>query len=205
LPPPAAPVPPPPLQAPPLAPAAPVDVGAAAFPARRAAPAVAPPAAPVDAAPEPDAAADAPAPEGPPHEQPPRDQPRAAARRRRERQTEDLPPRLKPYEVVLAVLLVLGVGGGLGAFAWRLYRAEQPAAGPTAGELVLRFHAHPPEPGRWAPPPPGPVRLAFYASDRVVALEPPDQASLRAEFGRDSRGRVAWLRWGGRVSPRLSG
>ena len=52
-------------------------------------------------------------------------------------------------------------------------------------------------------PPPGPIRLAFYAKDRVVALAPSLLAGLRGEFGRDSGGRVAWLRWGGRLAPRL--
>ena len=46
-------------------------------------------------------------------------------------------------------------------------------------------------------------RLGFYASDRVVALAPPGQAGLRGDFGRDAAGRVAWLRWGGRLAPRL--
>jgi CubicO group peptidase (beta-lactamase class C family) len=40
--------------------------------------------------------------------------------------------------------------------------------------------------------------------DRVVALEPPEQAGLLGEFGRDVGGRVAWLRWGGRMAPRLA-
>jgi CubicO group peptidase (beta-lactamase class C family) len=84
------------------------------------------------------------------------------------------------------------------------FALQEIVPGAPPGELVLRHHARPPERGRWAPPPPGPIRLAFYAADRVVALEPPDQAGLRAEFGRDTGGRVAWLRWGGRVAPRLT-
>jgi CubicO group peptidase (beta-lactamase class C family) len=83
------------------------------------------------------------------------------------------------------------------------FAVQEIAPGAAAGELVLRHHPHPPAPGRWAPSPPGPIRLAFYAPDRVVALEPPDQASLRGEFGRDPEGRVAWLRWGGRLAPRI--
>ena len=75
--------------------------------------------------------------------------------------------------------------------------------GTKASELVLEHHAREPEPGRWAPPPPAPIRLGFYASDRVVALAPPGQAGLRGDFGRDAAGRVAWLRWGGRLAPRL--
>ena len=75
--------------------------------------------------------------------------------------------------------------------------------GPKASELVLEHHARDPEPGHWAPPPPGPIRLGFYTSDCVVALAPPAQAGLRGDFGRDAAGRVAWLRWGGRLAPRL--
>jgi CubicO group peptidase (beta-lactamase class C family) len=102
---------------------------------------------------------------------------------------------------------VPGLGGDGSEYAGRYdnpFAVQEIVPGMPAGELVLRHHARPPEPGRWAPPPPGPIRLAFYAPDRVVALEPPDQASLRGEFGRDSRGRVVWLRWGGRVAPRLA-
>ena len=75
--------------------------------------------------------------------------------------------------------------------------------GTKASELVLEHHAREPEPGRWAPPPPGPIRLGFYAGDRVVALAPRGQAGLRGDFGRDAAGRVSWLRWGGRLAPRL--
>jgi hypothetical protein len=50
----------------------------------------------------------------------------------------------------------------------------------------------------------GPIRLGFHAPDRVVALEPPEHAGLVGEFGRDVGGRVAWLRWGGRMAPRLT-
>jgi CubicO group peptidase (beta-lactamase class C family) len=83
------------------------------------------------------------------------------------------------------------------------FAVQEIAPGGSAGELLLRYHAHPPARGRWAPPVPPSIRLAFYAPDSVVALEPPDQAGLRGEFGRDARGDVAWLRWGGRVAPRL--
>jgi hypothetical protein len=85
------------------------------------------------------------------------------------------------------------------------FAVQEVAPGETAGELVLRHSAHLPGPGRWAPPPPGPIRLAFYAPDHVVALAPPDQAGLRGEFGRDAGGRVAWLLWGGRMAPRFDG
>ena len=101
---------------------------------------------------------------------------------------------------------VLGLGGDGEEYAGRYdnpFAVQEIVPAAPARELVLRHHPHPPEPGRWAPPPPGPIRLAFYAPDRVVALEPPDQASLRGKFGRDVGGRVVWFRWGGRVAPRL--
>lgn len=56
---------------------------------------------------------------------------------------------------------------------------------------------------RWQPPPPGPTRMAFHAPDRQVALAPEIAEGARAEFGRDARGRVRWLRSGGRIAPRL--
>jgi hypothetical protein len=77
------------------------------------------------------------------------------------------------------------------------------APGAADGELVLEHRLREPRPGTWAPPPPGPIRLAFHAPDRVVAVAPADQAGLRGEFGRDGAGRVAWFRWGGRLAPRL--
>jgi CubicO group peptidase (beta-lactamase class C family) len=100
---------------------------------------------------------------------------------------------------------VRGLAGDPRLYAGRYdnpFAVQEIAPGAASGELLLRHQARPPEPGRWAPSPPGPIRLAFYAPDRVVALEPPDQASLRGEFGRDAEGRVAWLRWGGRLAPR---
>jgi CubicO group peptidase (beta-lactamase class C family) len=54
--------------------------------------------------------------------------------------------------------------------------------------------------------PPGPaaapVRLGFYEADRVVTLDEPGQGSL-SEFLRDASGRLAFLRLGGRVHPKL--
>jgi hypothetical protein len=44
-----------------------------------------------------------------------------------------------------------------------------------------------------ASPAPPPSRLAFYAPDRVVALDPP-LINMRAEFLRDESGRIVWLR-----------
>jgi CubicO group peptidase (beta-lactamase class C family) len=59
-----------------------------------------------------------------------------------------------------------------------------------------------PTPETPAPPAPPPVRLAFTAEDRVVAQEPPFRDN-RAEFVRDGAGRIAWLRWGGRLHRRV--
>jgi hypothetical protein len=47
------------------------------------------------------------------------------------------------------------------------------------------------------------VRLAFYADDRVVALDPPVK-DLRGEFLRDPDGRIAWFRWGSRIHRRVT-
>ena len=80
----------------------------------------------------------------------------------------------------------------------RIRRGEAP------GELVLESEARPFDPRRWQPPPPPPLRYRFFAPDRLVALAPKHAAGARAEFGRDARGRVAWLRQGGRIAPRLS-
>jgi CubicO group peptidase (beta-lactamase class C family) len=99
-----------------------------------------------------------------------------------------------------------GLAGDAHAFAGRYdnpFAVQRVRLGPRRGELVLEHHAREPEAGRWAPPAPPPIRLAFYARDRVIALAPPGQAGLRGDFGRDGSGRVAWLRWGGRLAPRL--
>lgn len=77
-------------------------------------------------------------------------------------------------------------------------RAEAP------GQLVLVHHARPPEPGTWYPTPPPPTRLAYYAPDRLVVVDPPLLEGQRCELGRDAGGRIAWLRWGGRIAPRLA-
>ncbi len=99
-----------------------------------------------------------------------------------------------------------GLAGDARAYTGRYdnpFAVQRIRVGAKTGELVLEHHAREPEPGRWAPPPPGPIHLGFYAKDRVVALAPPVQAGLRGEFGRDAAGRVAWLRWGGRLAPRI--
>ena len=70
------------------------------------------------------------------------------------------------------------------------------------GELHLRTTElrwlTPSLPKRESPPP---TRLAFHADDRVVALDPP-HAGTQAEFLRAPDGRIAWLRWGGRIHGR---
>jgi CubicO group peptidase (beta-lactamase class C family) len=53
-----------------------------------------------------------------------------------------------------------------------------------------------------ARPPPPPSPLAFYERDRVYVPEGPFKGS-RSEFLRDSNGRVAWYRAGGRVLRRV--
>jgi CubicO group peptidase (beta-lactamase class C family) len=50
--------------------------------------------------------------------------------------------------------------------------------------------------------PPPPVRLAFYAVDRFIALDEPMKAN-RGEILRTADGQIAWLRFGGRVHKRL--
>jgi CubicO group peptidase (beta-lactamase class C family) len=71
------------------------------------------------------------------------------------------------------------------------------------GALVLQAQPHGGFPFPTSPAPPAPplVRLAFYADDRVVALDPP-VPGVRAEFVRDPDGRVAWFRWGSRIHAR---
>lgn len=84
------------------------------------------------------------------------------------------------------------------------FSVQEVRTGEAPGELVLEHHARPRAPGTWYPPPPGPTRLAFYAPDRLVVLAPTVLEGQRCEFGRDSAGRIAWFRWGGRVGPRRS-
>ena len=55
-----------------------------------------------------------------------------------------------------------------------------------------------------SPPPPEqppPVRVALYAEDRLIVLDPPFK-DARGEFLRDAEGRIVWLRFGGRVRAR---
>ncbi len=71
------------------------------------------------------------------------------------------------------------------------------------GTLVLEPSAHPPRPGVWTPPAPPPSRWAFYAPDRIVALEPEPVRGARADFVRDASGALVWFRCGGRIAPRV--
>ncbi len=77
--------------------------------------------------------------------------------------------------------------------------------GAAPGELVLESEARPHDPRRWQPPPPPPVRYRFHAPDRLVAVAPAASAGARMDFGRDARGRVAWLRQQSRIAPRFVG
>jgi CubicO group peptidase (beta-lactamase class C family) len=71
------------------------------------------------------------------------------------------------------------------------------------GDMVLQ--ATPkggfPRPDTPPPPPPPPVKIALYAEDRAVGLEPPYK-DARIEFLRDPDGAVVWMRVGGRVHRR---
>jgi hypothetical protein len=72
------------------------------------------------------------------------------------------------------------------------------------GKLMMRVTYRGGFPTPDTPPPssqPPPVRLAFYAEDRVVALDPPLQNN-RGEFLRDLEGSIAWFRFGGRIRKR---
>jgi hypothetical protein len=72
------------------------------------------------------------------------------------------------------------------------------------GRLVL--HDIPrggfPTPASPPGPPSPPVRLAFYEQDKVVGLDEPLKGAP-GEFLRDARGRVRFLRIGGRVHPKI--
>jgi CubicO group peptidase (beta-lactamase class C family) len=66
--------------------------------------------------------------------------------------------------------------------------------------LVMRVISNGGFPLKDSPPVPSPppTRLAFYAPDRVVALDPPLRGA-RADFIRAPDGRIAWFRTGGRL------
>jgi CubicO group peptidase (beta-lactamase class C family) len=72
------------------------------------------------------------------------------------------------------------------------------------GGLVVTLSPHPPGTLAWQPPPPPPARVAFCGDDTVVTVEGPAPGAVNS-FGRDADGRVSWLRWNGRVAPRVEG
>jgi CubicO group peptidase (beta-lactamase class C family) len=75
----------------------------------------------------------------------------------------------------------------------------------VAGDGNLVVHVTPkggfPVKGSPPGPVPPPARLGFWAADRLLGLDPP-WIGARAEFVRDTGGRVAWLRIGGRLAAR---
>jgi CubicO group peptidase (beta-lactamase class C family) len=71
-------------------------------------------------------------------------------------------------------------------------------------ELLGRF----PTPS--APPPPKPLNIlpefeiAFFGDDKIFIKDEPHIGG-RGEFVRDGNGKIAWLRWGGRLHRRMNG
>ena len=86
----------------------------------------------------------------------------------------------------------------LGSYVSHLVTVE---LGVDAGQLFLSFTMSDKFPADEPPPPPPPTHLAFYAPDRVIALEGPLKGS-RGEFLRAPDGGIAWLRIGGRIQRR---
>jgi CubicO group peptidase (beta-lactamase class C family) len=68
------------------------------------------------------------------------------------------------------------------------------------GVLLLQSIPHGGFPTPAAPPgePPPPTRLAFWAADKVIALDDPFKGS-RGEFLRKADGSIAWFRFGSRI------
>jgi CubicO group peptidase (beta-lactamase class C family) len=68
------------------------------------------------------------------------------------------------------------------------------------GVLMLQSIPHGGFPTPDAPPgkPPPPTRLAFWAADKVIALDDPFKGS-RGEFLRKADGSIAWFRFGSRI------
>ena len=71
------------------------------------------------------------------------------------------------------------------------------------GAVVVTMSAHPPGMLAWQPPPPPPATVAFCDTDTVVIVDGPAPGAVNT-FGRAADGSVAWLRWNGRVAPRVS-
>ena len=88
----------------------------------------------------------------------------------------------------------------VGVYDFRLTKLEL-----TLQEGVLIAQATPkggfPKPDLPPPPAPPPGRIALYAPDRAVALDPPSTGA-RIEFLRDPDGNITWLRVSGRVHRR---
>jgi hypothetical protein len=116
----------------------------------------------------------APAPEVDPAREQRRAERRAAARNRlraRHEAEDQLPARMKPYEVILAVLFTLVTVTALGAASWRLYRTEQPNAPVTAAADEPESDDNVVEP-QWTP-------LPLPPSQRLLGVW-----ELRADEGR---------------------
>lgn len=78
-------------------------------------------------------------------------------------------------------------------------------AGPDhPGELVLTHLPRPDGEVRWQPPPPPTQRVAFWAPDELVVVDPPSFAGLTQSAGRAPDGSVTHLVWGGRMAPRAA-
>jgi CubicO group peptidase (beta-lactamase class C family) len=73
------------------------------------------------------------------------------------------------------------------------------------GVLMLQSIPHGGFPMPDSPPgePPPPIRLAFWAADKIIGLDNPFKGA-RGEFLRNVDGSIAWLRFGSRVHARLS-
>jgi len=69
------------------------------------------------------------------------------------------------------------------------------------GRLILEYELVGDFPGDTPPPVPPPAAAAFYAPDGIITLDGPLE-NVKGEFLRDSDGRVAWLRFGGRLHRR---
>jgi hypothetical protein len=68
------------------------------------------------------------------------------------------------------------------------------------GALMLQSIPHGGFPTPDSPPgePPPPIRLAFWAADKIIGLDEPFKGA-RGEFLRSADGSIAWFRIGGRV------
>lgn len=76
---------------------------------------------------------------------------------------------------------------------------------PKAGQLIMQEIPRGGFPTPDSPPGPAspPVRLAFYAEDRVIGLDEPMKGAL-GEFFRDASGAVRFFRIGGRAHPKVT-